>query len=69
MIPFSAGRWWALEPQTLAVHLLDGEYRTGALRARCGHLLSTTVARCDQPPPGTPCEDCRRIFIADFTNL
>lgn len=60
-------RRWALEPLTCAVHLLlDGEHSSGGLRARCGQCLPRTVICCDQPPPGHPCEDCGRVFLAVF---
>jgi hypothetical protein len=48
------------------VHLLP-EASAGVLTARCGHLLLTGVSNYDQPPPGPPCENCRLILLADFT--
>ncbi|MGH3693755.1 MAG: hypothetical protein ACRDRX_07145 [Pseudonocardiaceae bacterium] len=64
-------RWWVLSPLDGAVHLLgpEVEHPPGVFPARCGHLLPTTVLQYDQPPPGSPCEDCRQIFVADFTTL
>jgi hypothetical protein len=37
------------------------------LMARCGHALPTDVIEHDQPPPGSPCEPCRLMFLEDFT--
>ena len=46
---------------------LDG-HDPDVLKARRGHLLPTGIHRHDQPPRGMPCEPCRVIFLADFTN-
>ncbi|MGH3841487.1 MAG: hypothetical protein ACRDS0_08615 [Pseudonocardiaceae bacterium] len=63
-------RWWALSPLDHQVHLLvcqDGHPASGGPhRARCGHLVPTVTPH-DQPPPGTPYESCRQLFITDFT--
>lgn len=58
---------WAISPLDCAVHLLmrEGDHPLGVFQARCGHLLPTVVHQRDQPPPGTSCEDCRLIFLAD----
>jgi hypothetical protein len=58
---------WAISPLDYTVHLLvsEGDQPLGVLQARCGHLLPTVVHQLDQPPPGSPCEDCRLIFLAD----
>jgi hypothetical protein len=37
------------------------------LTARCGQVLPTDVTVYDQPPPGSPCEPCRLMFLQDFT--
>jgi hypothetical protein len=37
------------------------------LMARCGHALPADVIEHDQPPPGSPCEPCRLMFLEDFT--
>jgi hypothetical protein len=58
-------RWWALSPLDRTVHLLAPQDAHGGLTARCGHLLPTVVHQLDQSPPGSPCEDCRLIFLAD----
>ncbi|MGH3767946.1 MAG: hypothetical protein ACRDS0_10105 [Pseudonocardiaceae bacterium] len=64
-------RWRVLSPLDHQVHLLvceDGDpAASGAHRARCGHLVPTAIPH-DQPPPGTPCESCRQLFLVDFTN-
>lgn len=57
--------WWARSWLDHAVHLLATEHPPGALTARCGHLLPAATREHDQPPPGSPCESCRLIFIAD----
>lgn len=33
--------------------------------ARCGEPLPAQAQQFDQPPPGSPCERCRLIFITD----
>jgi hypothetical protein len=44
----------------VAVTYAENPADYGALRASAAH-------RHDQPPPGSPCERCRLIFVADFT--
>jgi hypothetical protein len=44
-----------------------GEHSMDGLMARCGHALPTDVIEHDQPPPGSPCEPCRLMFLEDFT--
>ncbi len=60
-------RWWAFSVLDHSVHLLMSQGPSGGLTARCGHLLPPDTHRCDQPPPGPPCENCRLIFVAEFT--
>jgi hypothetical protein len=43
-----------------------GEHSMDGLTARCGHALPTDVIEHDQPPPGSPCEPCRLMFLEDF---
>jgi hypothetical protein len=62
-----AARRWVVSPLDFCVHLLpEGGHLSGGLTARCGHQLPTAVHQLDQPPPGSPCEGCRLIFLADF---
>jgi hypothetical protein len=57
---------WAMSHWDSRVHLLTEEQvLAGVLTARCGFSLPTDTHRHDQPPPGSPCERCRRIFIMD----
>jgi hypothetical protein len=62
-----AARRWVVSPLDSCVHLLpEGSHLSSGLTARCGHLLPTAVHQLDQPPPGSPCEGCRLILLADF---
>jgi hypothetical protein len=58
---------WARSPLDYHAHLLlpQGEHPPGALKARCGELLTTSVTQHDQPLPGLNCQRCRLIFLAD----
>jgi hypothetical protein len=57
---------WAMSHWDSRVHLLTEEQvLAGVLTARCGLPLPTDAHRHDQPPPGSPCECCRLIFIMD----
>jgi hypothetical protein len=58
---------WATSPLDSDIHLLDRDGPHGEVTARCGQLLPTDTRVYDQPPPGPPCEDCRVIYLADFT--
>lgn len=66
----SSARRWAVSPVDCRVHLLpEGAHPPGGLTARCGHQLPTAVLQYDQPPPGTPCEGCRLVFLGDLASL
>ncbi|MGH3546824.1 MAG: hypothetical protein ACRDQU_01575 [Pseudonocardiaceae bacterium] len=65
------GPRWARDPVGGRVHLLEpgGDDAAGALAsASCGVVL-TLVAIHDQPPAGTPCADCSRIYPEEISGV
>jgi hypothetical protein len=61
-----SARRYARSPLDGHVHLLTDDPHSGVPKARCAVEIPADVHQFDQPPLGSPCEECRLSLIAEM---